>query len=90
MQPVPRSEDPEAEPARLVPVVVRTRPQDVRLLRALAGALNDPERRAQLAALVGPLPPMTKSEEFKALLARAPLEGVELDRSQDVGRDIDL
>jgi hypothetical protein len=31
-----------------------------------------------------------QSQDLKVLLAAAPLEGVDLDRSQDVGRTIDL
>jgi hypothetical protein len=46
---------------------------------ALAGALGKERNRGNL-----------QSEDLKVLLAAAPLEGVDLDRSRDVGRTIEL
>jgi hypothetical protein len=74
----------------LVRVEVNVRKQDAPLVRRVAKALGDPvrgkEARAILRRRFAPLP----SENLKALLAAAPLEGVDLERSRDVGRKIDL
>jgi hypothetical protein len=72
-----------------VRVEVRVRREDAPLLRGVAAALDDPERaagaRAVLRRLVsGP------SLGLKALLAAAPLEGIDLTRERDVGRRVDL
>jgi len=73
-----------------VRVEISVSKQDAPLMRRVAKALGDPvrgkEARAVLRQRFAPLP----SEDLKALLAAAPLEGVDLERSRDVGRKIDL
>lgn len=63
---------------------------DAPLIRAVAAALTDPAQaeavRAFLRIRFAPAP----SRSLKALLAAAPLEGIELDRPRDLGRDLDL
>ncbi|MGD9542730.1 MAG: hypothetical protein AB7F41_11925 [Methylocystis sp.] len=74
----------------LVRVEVQARKEDVALIRGVAAALADPGRQAETRALlqeaVAPLAPGS----LKTLLAIAPLEGVDLERSRDVGRDVDF
>ena len=69
---------------------VQVRMQDVDLLRSVAAALADSERAAEARALLrakfGPPP----ADSLKALLAAAPLEGIDLERPRDTGRDVDL
>jgi hypothetical protein len=73
-----------------VRVEVNVRKEDAVLVRRVASALGDPirgrEARAILRQRFAPLP----VGDLKALLAAAPLEGVDLERSRDVGRKIDL
>ena len=73
-----------------VRVEINVRKEDAVLMRRVARALGDPvlgrEARAMLRQRFAPLP----SEDLKALLAAAPLEGVDLERIRDVGRKIDL
>jgi hypothetical protein len=74
----------------IVRVEVQVRKEDAVLVRRVAGALVDPERAAEARALLrrrfAELPP----KGLKALLAAAPLEGVDLERSRDRGRSVDL
>ena len=63
---------------------------DAPLIRAVAAALTDPAQAEAVRAFlrIRFAPPPTRS--LKALLAAAPLEGIELGRPRDTGRDIDL
>lgn len=71
-------------------VEVQVRGEDASLVRAVAAALADPERAAEARALLrGRFAPMP-ARSLKGLLASAPLDGVELERSRDTGRAIDL
>jgi hypothetical protein len=71
-------------------VEVQVRQEDAALVRAVAAALGDPEQAAAARSLLrGRFAPMP-ARSLKDLLAAAPLDGVDLDRSLDVGRDIDL
>jgi hypothetical protein len=67
---------------------LQAREEDAALLRAVAAALADPAQaavtRAHLLARFAP------AGGLKALLATAPLDGLELDRPRESGRDIDL
>ena len=70
-----------------VRVEVQVRNHDAALIRNVAKALVDPQREAETRAIlheriVGP-----RSGEFKALLASAPLEGINFERPRDLGRD---
>jgi hypothetical protein len=69
---------------------VQVRREDAPLVRSVAGALVDPARAAEARALLRDrfLPRKTKS--LKALLADAPLEGIDLDRDDDRGRNVEL
>jgi hypothetical protein len=64
--------------------------QDIPLIRRVAASLADPARRAfALKTLEQNLhPPPRRS--LKDLLAAAPLEGFDLERPRDVGREVDL
>jgi len=75
----------------LVRLEVQASEADAPLLRALARALlHEPEKaallRRQLRATMG----TPEGEGLKALLAAAPLEGIEISCSRDPGRVIDL
>ena len=74
----------------LVRVEISVRKEDAGLMRQVATALSDPARRdaARTLLLQRFLEPPKVS--LKALLAAAPLEGIELERSRDSGRDVDL
>ena len=63
---------------------------DVELIRTVAAALRDPERGGPARALLRERfgPPAARG--FKELLASCPLEGLDLARPRDFGRDIDL
>ena len=73
----------------LVRVEVQVRKEDAPLLRIIAGALADPARADQTRTLLrrfgGP-----EGKSLKELLGAAPLDGIELDRSSDPGRDVEL
>ena len=73
----------------IVRVEVQVRKQDAALVRRIARALADPARAAEargvLAARFGAQSPVG----LKALLAAAPLDGIELARDRDFGRPVD-
>lgn len=70
-------------------VEVQVRAEDAALIRAVALLLADPAQAdAARAALRGSI--LTKGRDLKTLLESAPLEGLDLDRPRDSGRDIDL
>lgn len=73
-----------------VRVEVQVRKEDAALVREVASALGDPARQADTRALLREriLPP--RAGGLKALLAAAPLEGIDLDRPRDLGREVDL
>jgi hypothetical protein len=69
---------------------VNVRQDDAALVRNVVTALSSPEQeqvaRAVLREHFGSLP----AAGLKALLAAAPLEGIDLARERDFGRDVDL
>ena len=73
-----------------VRVEVQVRKDDAALVRAVATALGDPEREAETRAILREKIAATRAGGFKALLASAPLEGIDLDRHRDFGRDVTL
>ena len=73
-----------------VRVEVQVRKEDAGLVRDIAGALGDPAREAGARALLRETMASPRSGGLKALLARAPLEGIDLERQRDVDRDISL
>ena len=71
-------------------IEVQVRGEDAPLVRAVAAALADPdqanEARALLRRRFGPAP----TRSLKDLLAAAPLDDIDLTRSRDTGRPVDL
>ena len=63
---------------------------DVDLIRAVAAALRDPERGGSARALLRERFGAPAARGFKELLASCPLDGLDLTRPRDFGRDIDL
>jgi len=74
----------------LVRVEVDVRKEDASLVRSVASALSDPSRQAEARRLLQQRFVEPAKIDLKALLACAPLDGIDLDRSPDPGRDIDL
>jgi hypothetical protein len=74
----------------LVRVEVLVRKEDAPLMRCVAGALADPQRGPETRALLRERFARRAAEGLKALLAAAPLEGIELDRAGDTGRALEL
>jgi hypothetical protein len=74
----------------LVRVEIKVHKEDVSLLRCVATALSDPARRGEARLLLRQRFVEPPKVSLKALLAAAPLDGIELDRSRDLGRDIEL
>jgi len=74
----------------VVRLEVNVRKDDAPLVRGVVKALSDPEREAEARALLRERFGMVRPAGFKALLAAAPLEGIELTRSRDLGRDFEL
>ena len=74
----------------LVRVEVQVRKEDAPLLRIVAGALADPVRADETRALLRQRFGGPEGKSLKALLVAAPLDGIELDRSSDPGREVEL
>ena len=73
-----------------VRVEVNVRKEDAGLVRSVASALADPSRQAEARKLLQQRFVAPPKVGLKALLASAPLDGIDLDRSRDPGRDVDL
>jgi hypothetical protein len=73
-----------------VRVEVSVRKEDASLVRRVASALSDPVREGEARRLLRQGFSERPKVSLKALLASAPLDGIDLDRSRDVGRDVDL
>lgn len=73
-----------------VRVEVNVRQEDASLVRCVASALSDPSRRAEARRLLRQRFVEPPKVSLKALLASAPLDGIDLDRGRDLGRDVDL
>ena len=74
----------------IVRVEINVRKDDAVLIRGVAKALADPDRRAQTRILLRERFGAGNAKGLKALLAAAPLEDIDLRRDRDVGRDVDL
>ena len=74
----------------VVRLEVRVRKDDAPLVRGVASALADPDREGAARALLRERFGESRARGLKALLAALPLEGIDLDRKRDPGRDIDL
>ena len=69
---------------------VKVRREDVPLVRKVAAVLNDPEREAVARAVIRDRFVEAPPSNLKDLLAAAPLEGIDIERPRDPGREIDL
>ena len=71
-------------------IEVQVRGEDAPLVRAVAAALTDPDQASEARTLLrrrfGPEP----ARSLKDLLAAAPLDDIDLTRSRNAGRAIDL
>jgi hypothetical protein len=74
----------------MVRLEVHVRRADAPLVRGVVNALGDPERQSEARSLLRERFYLAKPTGFKALLAAAPLEGFDLTRERDTGRDVDL
>jgi hypothetical protein len=74
----------------LVRVEVNVSKDDASLVRHVAAALSDPARQSAARTLLRQRFLEPPAVSLKELLASAPLDGIELDRSRDLGRDVDL
>jgi hypothetical protein len=73
-----------------VRVEVNVSRDDANLVRHVAAALSDPARQAAARMLLRQRFVEPPKVGLKALLASAPLEGIDLDRGVDLGREVDL
>ena len=71
-------------------VELRVHKDDVALVRMVVAALADPERKGEARALLRSRFGKPTGEDLKAYLAAAPLEGIDLTRPRDFGRDVVL
>ena len=74
----------------VVRVEVHVRKDDAALVRGVAQALSDPARETEARAILRERFGASRAKGFKALLAAAPLEGIDLTREHDLGRDVAL
>ena len=74
----------------IVRVELQVRKEDAALVRSIAQALGDPARAAEARSLLQARFATPGATGLKALLASAPLEGIDLDRPRDLGRPVDL
>ena len=74
----------------VVRLEIHVRKDDAALVRGVVTALADPEREGEARALLRQRFGSGKSDGLKALLASAPLEGIDLSRDRDLGRDVKL
>jgi hypothetical protein len=73
-----------------VRVEVNVSKDDASLVRRVAAALSDPARQASARTLLRQRFVEPPKASLKALLASAPLDGIDLDRGRDLGRDVEL
>ncbi len=73
-----------------VRVEVSVRKEDAPLLRGVASALSDPLRQAGARRLLQQRFLGPAKVSLKSLLASAPMDGIDLDRDPDTGREIEL
>jgi hypothetical protein len=64
--------------------------EDAGLVRLVAAALSDPARQAEARLLLRQRFAEPRKVSLKALLASAPLDGIDLDRDEHFGRQVDL
>jgi len=73
-----------------VRVEISVRKEDAGLVRRVASALSDPARQAEARMLLRQRFVEPPKVSLTPLLASAPLDGIDLDRGRDVGREVDL
>jgi len=69
---------------------VHVRKDDAALIRGVAKALADPGRATEARTLLRERFSAVQAKGLKQLLAAAPLEGIDLTRERDLGRDVAL
>ena len=74
----------------MVRVEIHVQKDDAVLVKSVARALGDPRTAAQVRTILKARFTKPAQAGLKALLASAPLEGVDLERPRDMGREIDL
>lgn len=74
----------------MVRLEVHVRRDDAPLVRDLVRALADPDREIEARALLRDRFAALGARGLKALLAAAPLDGIDLERERDMGRAVDL
>lgn len=73
-----------------VRVEVQVRKEDAALVRDVATALGDPARESETRTVLREKIATPRAGGLKALLASAPIEGIDLERPRDFGRDVPL
>jgi hypothetical protein len=73
----------------VVRLEVNVRKDDAALVRGVVEALRDPQRETEARTLLRERFGGAYPADLKALLAAAPLEGIDLTRDRDPGRDVD-
>jgi hypothetical protein len=73
-----------------VRVEVQVRREDAGLVRDVASALGDPAREVETRAILRERVSPARAGGLKALLAAAPLDGIDLERPRDFGRETAL
>ncbi len=68
---------------------VRLKHDDIPLVRGVVVALADPARAEETRALLREHFCASDAKGFKLLLAQAPLDGIDLTRPWDYGRDVE-
>ena len=74
----------------VVRLEVQVRKDDAPLVRDIVSAIADPGREREARALLRERFGAGRAAGLKALLAAAPLEGIDLGRARDFGREVDL
>jgi hypothetical protein len=74
----------------MVRLEVNVKKDDAPLIRSVVSALTDPERESEARTELTRRFQSKGSTDLKALLAAAPLEGIDLSRDEGMARDVDL
>lgn len=74
----------------IVRLEVHVRKDDAPLVKNVVSALANPDRESEARALLRECFGAGKTKGLKALLSAAPLDGIDLERERDLGRDVDL
>lgn len=74
----------------MVRVEIHVQKDDAVLVRNIARALSDPQMAPEARSILKARFAKPAQAGLKSLLASAPVEGVDLERARDMGREIDL